>query len=289
MQILEKILGTTSLSSFLERNFSQFPHSSAGGARDYCWLDWEKAQEVFQAGEADMRLVHEGKLVDAPLNFAEAIDQYMQGDTLLLRNAEKFSPLLRELALDFARSFHTPVDIQLYCTPEGHNAFGWHFDVEEVFIIQSVGSKEYKIRPNALHPHPLAGSMPKHVQFESEITPFEIQVTLQAGDWLYIPSGWWHVARSQTQSLHISVGLTPRSAHDILNYLPTYFASKSHWRTRLPVHKSFQDKQFEIAFYQEAFKNLGKDLTSSLSDPEFIQSFLKHVRTDTRTPSELKA
>jgi hypothetical protein len=49
------------------------------------------------------------------------------------------------------------------------------------------------------------------------------------------------------------------------------------------------DKQFEIAFYQEAFKNLGKDLTSSLSDPEFIQSFLNHVRTDTRTPSELKA
>jgi ribosomal protein L16 Arg81 hydroxylase len=30
----------------------------------------------------------------------------------------------------------SPVDIQVYLTPDQNQAFGWHYDLEEVFIIQ---------------------------------------------------------------------------------------------------------------------------------------------------------
>ena len=45
-----------------------------------------------------------------------------------------------------SRSFHAPVDIQVYLTPDQHQAFGWHYDLEEVFIIQVQGCKEYSLR-----------------------------------------------------------------------------------------------------------------------------------------------
>src|SRR5690606_27098688 len=131
---------------------------------------------------------------------------------------------INSLAQDFAKYFQTDVDIQLYCTPEGHNAFGWHYDVEEVFIIQAKGSKLYTIRPNTIHPNPLVQSIPKNLNYEKETTELEIKVLLQEGDFLYIPSGWWHIAQTQSESMHISIGLMPRSAIDIIEHLPKYLS-----------------------------------------------------------------
>ena len=239
-------------------------------------LNWEMVEEVINAKKSALRIVRDGIMVKdyADLSFNEAKAYHDKGHTLLLRFAEKSSPALQEVADDFKKSFHTNVDIQLYCTPEGHNAFGWHYDVEEVFIIQTKGSKAYSIRPNTVHPNPLVRSIPKDMGYEEEKTPIEINVTLEEGDFLYIPSGWWHVARTQKESMHISIGLMPNSAIDILDYLPQYLAKNTFWRTRMPVHQKFETKENEVQFYQEAMKTLGKDLSTQLSSKEFIESFL---------------
>ena len=278
MEILKSVLGNTSLDSFLEKNFTKLPFSSQGGAEKYSHLlNWKIVEEVLAAKKSVLRIVQDGKVIKdyVDLNFDEAQVHHRKGHTLLLRFAEKSHPLLMDLAQDFARSFHTEVDIQLYCTPEGHNAFGWHYDVEEVFIFQTQGSKQYTIRPNTIHPNPLVSSIPKDLGYEKETSTLKVEVTLEAGDFLYIPSGWWHRALTQKESMHISIGLMPRSAIDIASYLPRFLSQISFWRTRMPIHKNFETIDEEVQFYQDAMQTLGKDIVKHLTSKEFIEEFIK--------------
>lgn len=276
MKVLEKLLNEDPKKNFLPKHFTRLPFSLTHGAKDFTdLLTWKTVEDVLNAKKSSLRIVHEGKMIRdfVDLTFIAARAHYDQGHTLLLKNAERSDAKLNDLAMDFQKSFHTPVDIQLYCTPENHNAFGWHYDVEEVFIIQTKGSKAYSIRPNTIHPNPLVKSIPKDFGYENEKTPIQINVTLEEGDWLYIPSGWWHVARTQKESMHISIGMMPRSAVDILEFLPTFLAQNPFWRTRMPVHEDH-----DVAFYQEAMAKLGKDMSATLSSPEFIEAFIASIK-----------
>jgi 50S ribosomal protein L16 3-hydroxylase len=283
MKILEKMLGEDPKINFLPKHFTRLPFSSRAGAKEFVdLLNWKTVENVLAANRSVLRIVQDGKVIKdyVDLNYNEAKAHHSRGHTLLLRFAEKSVSSLKYLADDFQNSFHTDVDIQLYCTPEGHNAFGWHYDVEEVFIIQTRGSKAYTIRPNTVHPNPLVKSIPKDLGFENEKTPIEIKVTLEEGDWLYIPSGWWHIARTQKESMHISIGLMPSSAIDIAEYLPKYLAQNAFWRTRMPVHMKFNSPEEEVLFYQDAMAKLGEDLTSHLASREFIEQFLRWKKTN---------
>ena len=151
--------------------------------------------------------------------------------------------------------------------------------MREVFIIQTKGSKAYSIRPNTVHPNPLVKSIPKDLGYENEKTPVEIKVTLDEGDWLYIPSGWWHIARTQKESMHISIGLMPSSAVDLAEYLPHFLAENPFWRTRMPIHTNFLNEDDEIQFYQDAMTKLGKELSNQISNKKFIRAFLKWKKT----------
>lgn len=283
MEILKEMLGDTALDLFLDKHFTRLPFSSAQGARKFTrLLSWKVVENILTEKKSVLRVVQDGKVIKdyVELSYQDAEKHHSQGHTLLLRYAEKSDEALNNLAKDFSRSFHTEVDIQLYCTPEGHNAFGWHFDVEEVFIIQSKGSKEYSIRPNTVHPNPLVTSISKDMGYEKEKTDLAIKVTLTEGDWLYIPSGWWHIAKTQKESMHISIGLMPRSAVDIAGYLPKFLAQDPFWRTRLPIHQKFDNEEDEILFYQEAMVKLGQEISKKISSPEYIRSFLQNAKAD---------
>jgi ribosomal protein L16 Arg81 hydroxylase len=279
MKILEQLLGEDPTGTFLTKHFTKLPFSRPLGGKDLTdLLTWKTVEEVLDQKKSVLRIVKDGMMVKdyvENMSYADAKAFHEKGHTLLLRFAEKSSPKLKALCDDFRSSFHTEVDIQLYCTPEGHNAFGWHYDVEEVFIIQTKGNKSYSIRPNTIHPNPLVRSLPKDLGYEKETTPIEIKVTLKEGDFLYIPSGWWHIARTESESMHISVGLMPSSAVDITDYLPQFLAKNTFWRTRMPVHQKFESMEEEIFFYQEAMGKLGKNLGQVLSSKEFIEEFLR--------------
>lgn len=279
MKILEQLLGEDPNQAFLPKHFTRLPFSRPLGGKNLTHLlTWDIVKEVLDAKKSVLRIVRDGVMVKdyvENMEFQVAKEFHEKGHTLLLRFAEKSSPALKALCQDFKKSFHTDVDIQLYCTPENHNAFGWHYDVEEVFIIQTKGSKAYSIRPNTIHPNPLIRSLPKDLGYEKEKTPMEIKVTLEEGDFLYIPSGWWHIAKTQKESMHISIGLMPSSAVDLAEYLPEHLAKNPFWRTRMPVHLEFSNPDEEITFYQDAMTKLGKNLSEELSSREFIENFLK--------------
>ena len=282
MDILNNVLGELPLDSFLTKYFHHFPLSVPSTAGDYRqYLNWSVIEAILQERKSMLRIVKEGRMVhdDAKLSFAEVKDLYSSGHTLVIKNSERSHPKLSFLAQQFSDYFFAPVDIQVFCSPPHTHGFGWHYDVEDVFIFQTEGMKKFSLRQNTIHPHPTTFSTPKDLGYENEKSELYIETTLLAGDWLYIPAGWWHRAwTAEEGSMHISLGMMSKTAIDILPILIKELAKNSFWRTRLPLYQRFASKEEEVAFYQEGMKELGKDLMQKLAELKGIDDILNKLR-----------
>src|SRR5947209_3055839 len=140
-------------------------------------------------------------------------------------------PVPRAVFID--EHFLAPIDVHVYCTPAGQPGFGWHYDAEDVFVLQTAGRKEWSLRKNTVNPWPLAEALPADMRHEREIMPV-LRCTLAAGDWLYIPAGYWHRTRAGEESVSLSVGVLSASALDVYDFLRRQLLSSLRWRQRLP-------------------------------------------------------
>jgi hypothetical protein len=170
-------------------------------------LGWETLGRILAAEPApDTLVVARGRLVDAPApRSLEALARLMAaGVGLVLRRTERCDAGLAALAASFAADLGGHVHVQVFVTPGGTHGFGWHHDAEHVFVAQTVGVKDYYFRANTVSP-PFE-RCPDFTLFHHERSPVAT-ARLLAGDWLYIPSRWWHMARCVEDSLSISLGV----------------------------------------------------------------------------------
>lgn len=72
----------------------------------------------------------------------------------------------------------------------------------------------YELRKNTVNPLPLEETTPEDMHYEREIMPLW-KCTLSPGDWLYIPSGYWHRAKAVTSSTSIALGVKPVTGIDV--------------------------------------------------------------------------
>ena len=85
-----------------------------------------------------------------------------------------------------------------------------HRDLAENLFFQVVGRKRFFLYPPSatpwLYSNPLRSALPNYSRFDPEMPDYDrfplgremapIEVILQAGDALYLPSRWWHQVRS---------------------------------------------------------------------------------------------
>lgn len=174
-------------------------------------LTWETLGEVLAATDPppDVIVCAKGeKLPFPPPRDLTELRAYMRmGIGLAMRHTQKCHPALAAVAAEFTRAFDGDVQVQVFVTPASTHGFGWHYDAEDVFIAQTAGEKDYYFRENTVEadtPFP-----PKDFQaYHAETSPLQT-AHLVAGDFLYIPARWWHMALCREDSLSISVGVMP--------------------------------------------------------------------------------
>ncbi|WP_413568404.1 JmjC domain-containing protein [Bdellovibrio sp. HCB117] len=214
MSILEQLLAPMTLSDFSTTHLSREPYAAPEKASFLrnC-LSWNTLNEILYTGHKNCWLPLQGKLpieeelCTGQLTFSQARKGFESGRTVLVRHAEQAHPLFAAVARDFYRLFNEPVDVQLYCTPSGQEGFDWHYDYEDVFVIQSDGEKEFRLRKNTVNPGALIQKPSQLEDLQKETNRAELRCYLKPGDWLYIPAGYWHKALALTDSYHISVGV----------------------------------------------------------------------------------
>lgn len=274
----QHLLNGVPLATFLEGHYLKLPFASVGGCKELISLaNWSTVERLLGHPDIDVVVArrHERWPVEQSPSWIQARALLAQGYTLGIRHVERCDPALAALAADFARTFQAPVDIHLYCTPAGQPGFGWHYDAEEVFLLQTQGSKDWQLRKNTVHPWPLVETMPANLRYELEIMPL-LRCRLVAGDWLYIPSGYWHHAQAGEESLSLSIGVRATTALDVLDFLRQRLPASLLWRQRLPLlqEEPAPTRDDRERDYATLFAELGKDLTEHLGRPEFVRAFL---------------
>jgi ribosomal protein L16 Arg81 hydroxylase len=131
--------------------------------------------------------------------------EFEAGATLVLQGLHHTWPPLAEFCRYLEIELGHPAQANAYFTPRDAQGLPVHHDTHDVFSLQVAGEKRWLVYEPALE-LPL-----KDQKYGPELgAPGEAvhDVTLRAGDTLYLPRGWLHQAMtSSTDSLHITLGV----------------------------------------------------------------------------------
>ena len=209
--MLDEWLSPMPVRSFARQLLRKRPYASPSSARGavhiFQWATLEKFLQLHTS--ADILVIARGKLLDLPVPRSSAALRGLlaAGVGLAIRRAERHDPALAQFAVSLSNLIPGEVHVQLFVTPAGTHGFGWHYDDEDVFILQSNGIKDYFFRDNTVERTRPLNSLPDFARFRGETSPLGT-TRLIPGDWLYIPSGWWHMATCTDDSLSVSLGIS---------------------------------------------------------------------------------
>ncbi len=276
MTMLEQMFQGFPLAEFTQRFFRHQPLARQGVLGDWQHLgSWETVEQILADPQADAFLARGGALWPGsePITYDRVRQLHAEGYTLVIRHAERQHAPLAQVASEFTAVFQAPVNIHIYCTPDEQHGFGWHYDAEDVFIVQTEGSKEYSLRKNTVNPWPLADTLPANMRYEREISPL-MKCRLEAGDWLYLPTGYWHKGQASQAAISLAIGVLATSALDLFDFVRQELLSDLRWRQRLPVPSSESPPSQVPEELQSLLFDLADDLEQRFRSPALLGRFL---------------
>lgn len=212
---------------------------------------------------------------DAGMNsIREFYEEYYKGSTIILRGLQHCCKPISELYRSLESTFNHRVQVNMYLTPRNSQGFAPHFDAHGVFILQIEGSKLWRIYDTfQFFPLPISNQLiPKEKLGE----PLH-EILLNAGDMLYIPSGYVHEAlTSESSSLHLTVGINVYRWADLLSTaLMSVSEQNVSFRKSLPV--GFLNRSDTIGSLKCQFEELLQLLLSSAKVEDAVERLTERV------------
>ena len=169
------------------------------------------------------------------INFAKAIALYADGSTMIFESLHEKIKGLGDFCQQMELAFQNNVQSNIYLTPPGSKGFARHFDTHEVFVLQISGTKEWLIYDNP--PIELPVREHSHAPYKDFEYPIKHRFVLKPGESVYIPRGYMHEAKSNTDlSLHVTFGLITYNLKDFLtDLLNDAQLSNSFFRKSIPL------------------------------------------------------
>ena len=214
------------------------------------------------------------------LNKRRFFAQLRSGATLVVNGFENYS--LRALALcnEVRRYSGWRTAGNAYLSFGGRGTFGEHWDTHDVFAIQLIGQKRWRVYPPTF-PLPLDMHTSESSGATCPTTPV-LDCVLETGDVLYVPRGFWHhVIPTDGPSLHLSVGMYAPAVHDFVMWacarrLPAALAAR---RSLTPA--------VERRALEDALHALGDILLSAAARADFEREIAATERVRSALDTEL--
>jgi hypothetical protein len=152
------------------------------------------------------------------------------------------------LAKNLELFFHEHVQVNLYAGWQTSRGFDLHWDDHDVFILQVAGRKRWSVY-GMTRPFPLVADVEKA---EKPTHAPLWEGTLEDGDLLYIPRGWWHVAEPLAEpTLHLTAGVHNRTGLDLLRWFSEHMRASETFRRDLPRFASRAERATHAARMRE--------------------------------------
>jgi ribosomal protein L16 Arg81 hydroxylase len=198
-----------------------------------------------------------------------------RGATLQLNWLERHSIEAKRLCLEVGRFAGTHTTGNAYLSFSGDGTFGKHWDTHDVFAIQLIGKKRWRVFPPTF---PLPLTFQTHDRIGHQC-PAEhaLEVLMEEGDMLYLPRGWWHhVIPLQAGSFHFSVGCYSATVFDyIVQTSAKYLEQQGEAR-----------RSFSTEDYREGVVKMIRQLESVLTDGATASAFARDYVSRERMNAE---
>ena len=222
-------------------------------------LPWAGLNEVLRRQRLDfprLRLIRDGKSLPVSSYIRHATNarrktsvprlrpvefsaQLRAGATLVLDAVDELFPALEELAEGLELIFRERIQINAYAGWRSSRGFDLHWDDHDVFILQVTGRKRWQVY-GMTRPYPVAGDSISKGKPQGE--PLWTG-TLEDGDLLYLPRGFWHVALPLNEpTLHLTVGVRARTGLDLLRWAAERLRESEAFRRELPRFALAQER-----------------------------------------------
>lgn len=178
----------------------------------------------------------------------QAYAAYNEGYTIVVNEVHKRHKPMTLFLKELERLCSLTVASNLYLTPANSQGFKAHYDTHDIFIVQVYGAKRWTVYDAFMQKLP---PRTDGVPIPDQHLPSEwlYDVTLKAGDLLYMPRGFVHNARSEEESsVHLSVGLYNFRWSDLLERTLTVLSRENvRFRESLPPGFLNREDAFEEA------------------------------------------
>jgi len=130
-------------------------------------------------------------------------DAFNKGMSLIITSYGFYSNKTQEFLAQFESMYDVNSALHIYCGLEGSNSFKIHADYPANFIVQAFGKTRWKIFANKISSMYNITHVPKFV--DTSVFEVVMDVELEPGDALYIPSRTYHAAYPTEKRISISV------------------------------------------------------------------------------------
>jgi hypothetical protein len=164
------------------------------------------------------------------VNVKPFLELLRSGATLVIDSVDELHTPVTELARALEYTFHEQITVNLYAAWGKEKGFDVHWDEHDVLVLQIAGRKNWAVYGTTQKwplTHCVGNSCPPPRALWSGL--------INEGDLLYLPRGWWHVARPLSEpSLHLTFGIRNRNGIDLLSWLATKLHDNELCRMDIP-------------------------------------------------------
>lgn len=171
---------------------------------------------------------------DGSINLNKIYAAYADGHTVVIHEVQRFWKPIQRLCQSLQQEFNFKTIGELFLTPKNQKALSPHYDSHDVFVVQLQGSKNWTLYDEE-YKTPIVNSF--QPIFDRDNLKNKREITLNAGEVLFIPRGVPHEAVTADQSsLHLSIGVHPAQWIDLLTMSVTQIAQNDvEFREALPL------------------------------------------------------
>ena len=267
------------LADHWEKTWLHLPGAAGRFAGLLSWDELSGLLENTRLAPPHIRLSQDGSILDAEryihtppgaghvprIDLGRLMALLSDGATLVLHGVEEILPRIRALSESF-RDALARNNVNLYASWHSQNGFDLHWDPHEVMVLQCHGRKRWQIfAPTQDYPLDV-GVPPK---------PTGAPVwdgMMNAGDVLYLPRGWWHVAHPVNEpSMHLTFGIAPMQGLNLLNWMAARLRGNPHLRRNLPVTGAARKA------YMDQLRGIVAEFLSDAAAEDFLREVSEHV------------
>ena len=211
---------------------------------------------------------------DGIIHTEKAFALFNSGSTLVIQAGQRYFDHLSKCCLSLSNDFGSPVQANLYITPNKSQGFNPHWDTHDVFVLQISGTKTWQL-------YGFEKELPTKSQtFVSKGYDKKPIKTLQLspGDFLYVPRGYVHDAMADDGiSAHITIG--------VLSYTWARFFTEA-----FPQLEEFKTFREAVPFWKgEELDALIKEKAAALKEKIDQLDFSKSINKLTTTHNKMQA